>query len=37
MTIRDKRRNLRHEGALEWWKKWRDFIFQAIELSFKGD
>ena len=20
-------------GALEWWKKWKDFIFQAIELS----
>ena len=21
-------------GALDWWKKWKDFIFKAIELSF---
>lgn len=21
-------------GALEWWKKWKDFIFMAIELKF---
>jgi len=20
-------------GALEWWNKWKDFIFKAIELS----
>ena len=21
-------------GALEWWKKWKNFVFKAIELSF---
>lgn len=23
-----------NDHALEWWKKWKDFIFKAIELSF---
>ena len=22
-------------NALKWWNKWKDFIFQAIELSYK--
>jgi len=22
------------DGAIEWWNKWKDFIFKAIELSF---
>ena len=22
------------KGALEWWNKWKDWIFQAIELSY---
>jgi len=25
------------KGALEWWTKWKDFIFKAIELSFGAD
>ncbi len=23
------------DEALEWWRKWKDFIFQAVELSFE--
>jgi hypothetical protein len=22
------------EGALDWWNKWKDWIFQAIDLSY---
>jgi hypothetical protein len=22
-----------YDGALDWWNKWKDFIFKAIELS----
>jgi uncharacterized protein YjbI with pentapeptide repeats len=25
------------DGALEWWNKWKEFIFQAIELSFSKE
>ena len=29
--------NKMEKGALNWWKKWKDFIFMAIELSFGND
>ena len=29
----DERIHEMDSSALEWWKKWKDFIFMAIELS----
>ena len=31
----DEKINSMDSGALEWWNKWKDFIFKAIELSFE--
>ena len=35
-SFSDEEINNMDDGALEWWEKWRDFIFQAIKLSFGG-
>jgi hypothetical protein len=32
-SMQDEKIKMMDAGALEWWKKWKDFIFQAIELS----
>ena len=33
----DKEIDKMDSGALDWWNKWKDFIFKAIELSHKTD
>jgi hypothetical protein len=33
----DEEINKMDAGALEWWAKWKEFVFKAIELSFSGD